>query len=202
MPNMQGGKKYKSSKHSAQTKAELHEINEADGQMIGRVLRGLGNRRMLVYCNDKIQRVARIRGSMKKGCWISTGDIVLLSIREFGSGSVAAAAASETSSEKADILAKYDASLFPKLKKEPGVNPDLFLTLDTLGSGAPAEEGFVFEGGDEEEEDDGDGSSSEDDKAGKGMTAAKTAERGKMRDLKYGATSGTKEDGSIDIDAI
>jgi translation initiation factor 1A len=118
MPNLQGGKKYKSTKHSSQDKPDFHEIDESQGQMLGRIVRNLGNRRMLVFCNDKEQRICRIRGALKKGSWISVGDIVLLGIRDFGSS---------LSEEKGDILAKYDSSLIPKLKKEYSVVPELFL---------------------------------------------------------------------------
>jgi initiation factor 1A len=80
MPNLQGGKKYKSSKHSQESKAILHPVEE--GQQIGRILKVLGNKRMIVYCNDNTQRICKIRGALGKRSWIEKGDIVLISIRE------------------------------------------------------------------------------------------------------------------------
>lgn len=139
MPNIQGGKKYKSTKHHHSDSVEMHEINEADGQMLGRVLRALGNRRMLLHCNDGTERICKIRNAIVKKVRITVGDVVLISIRE------------DTDS-KGDILAKYDTSLFSKLKKIPGVNQNLFLTLEEAKT--KEDEGFQFESGagDESEE--------------------------------------------------
>jgi initiation factor 1A len=155
MPNLQGGKKYKSSKHTPQEKAEFHEINEADGQMIGKIMRNLGNRRMLVYCNDNEQRICRIRGALKKGSWISVGDIVLIGIRDIGSGigsnSDGLIAKGNANAEKGDILAKYDYSLIPKLKKIANVNPLIFVSSEEKDV---SNEGFDFDNESENEKDD------------------------------------------------
>lgn len=133
MPNLQGGKKYKSSKHRDQ-KVEMHEVIEADGQMLARVLRALGNLRMLLYCNDGKERICKIRNAIKKSTRILVGDIVLISLRE-------------GTEEKGDILAKYDPSLMSKLKKLPGVNMNLFLDE----AKASEEGGFEFDAGEEAE---------------------------------------------------
>jgi translation initiation factor 1A len=129
MPNLQGGKKYKSGKGGQDVKAELHEIG--DGQMVGRVIRNLGNRRMLIFCNDTRQRICKIRGSLrKKTAYINIGDIVLIGLREeLATGK---SSSTDISGERGDILAKYDPSIFGKLKKEEGVNPQLFLHLETM----------------------------------------------------------------------
>ncbi len=192
MPNLQGGKKYKSGKHSGDVKAELHEIGE--GQMAGRVVRSLGNRRMLVYCNDGKQRICKIRGKLrKKVAFITVGDIILLSLREEmadGSSSV------DVSGERGDILAKYDPTVFSKLKKEDGINPKLFVTIETmesstansklLGEAGVADDDY-FDSGDEDEED----SSSE-------PTATKAIPSQRNRDKRTAVGA----DGEINIDAI
>lgn len=184
MPNLKGGKKYKSSKHSTDEKVDYHEINEADGQMVGRVLRALGNRRMLIFCNDKVQRICLIRNAIKR-VRIGVGDIVLISIRDF----------SETSDNKGDILAKYDHSILPKLRREPGINPDIFVSMDKDGGERTgAEEGFVFENDSSDDEEDDEAEKKKREEA----ALSRDVKRGAARDLKQGVE---KED-DIDIDAI
>lgn len=54
----------------------------------------LGNGRLEAQCFDGEKRLALIRGKMRKKVWINTGDIILLSLREF-------------QDEKADVIQKY-----------------------------------------------------------------------------------------------
>ncbi|KAI9439869.1 hypothetical protein H4582DRAFT_1943561 [Lactarius indigo] len=54
----------------------------------------LGNGRLEALCFDGEERLAHIRGKMRKKVWISQGDIILLSLREFRDG-------------KADVIVKY-----------------------------------------------------------------------------------------------
>ena len=123
---MKGGKKYKSGKHT-ETKIEIHEVNEADGQMIGRVIKNLGDRNMIVYCNDGNERVSHIRGGLrKKVAKIEIGDVVLISLRSMEEGS--------SLKNRADILAKYDRETHSQLKKTDGANPLLFMTIETMDS--------------------------------------------------------------------
>ena len=143
MPNLQGGKKYKSGKGNQVQKAELHDVGP--DQMVGRIIRNPGNRYMLVYCNDDKQRFCKIKGGLRKRVWFSVGDIVLLSIRSIG------VSMTETSKgERGDILAKYDVSIHSKLKKEHNVNPILFTAIETTGAAIAMpeldEDGFEFEG--------------------------------------------------------
>ena len=133
MPNLQGGKKYKSSKHSQESKAILHPVE--DGQQIGRILKVLGNKRMIVYCNDNTQRICRIRGALGKRSWIEKGDIVLISVRDNLASGINVVANADISNERGDILEKYDSSVLGKLKKEDGMNPKLFLSLETMEDG-------------------------------------------------------------------
>lgn len=58
------------------------------------VLRMLGNGRLEAQCFDGEKRLALIRGKMRKKVWINSGDIILLSLREF-------------QDEKADVIQKY-----------------------------------------------------------------------------------------------
>lgn len=54
----------------------------------------LGNGRVEVYCFDSVKRIGNIRGKMKRRVWIATGDVVLISLRDF-------------QNEKCDIILKY-----------------------------------------------------------------------------------------------
>ena len=80
MPNFIGGKNYKKTKHVSETTVF---VEKEDDQLYGRVIQVLGNRNTLVFCNDNIVRLCHIRGSIRKDMWISVGDIVIVSIRDF-----------------------------------------------------------------------------------------------------------------------
>ena len=149
MPNFKGGKKYKSGKGMEST-ADMHEINAEDGQMVGRVLKSLGDRNMLLYSNDGKERIAHIRGGLrKKVARIEVGDIVLFSVRSLEEGS--------SMKDRGDILAKYEREVHGQLKKLPGINQALFVNIERGGSGAVQanEDGFEFDYGTEEEEKEG-----------------------------------------------
>ena len=210
MPNFKGGKKYKASKHS-EGSAEMHEIEE--GQTVGRVIRVLGNRNMLVYCNDNKERLAHIRGGLrKKDACIEQGDIVLVSLR--ADGMRLEEESSATAKDKSDILAKYERETHSQLKKLPGINRKLFLQLEKMDErsrSAPmtTEEedfGFTFEQDSdaEEEIDDEKDPRTKEEKALARAARKKVSEK-KLKDARSAKESGegTKEKGDdIDIDAI
>jgi translation initiation factor 1A len=203
MPNTTGGKKYKSGKGGTGTRAEFHEINEADGQSVGRVIRALGDRNVLLYCNDGKERIAHIRGGLrKKVAKIEVGDLVLWSIREPDApGKVG----------RGDILAKYEREVHTQLKKHPGINPALFTQMETLdvrqraqGITKDTDDGYVFDDSESEEEDEE--NSGQDSEVADKVRAAKKAEVEKKRlaerKLKQDATTGNGADSDVDIDAI
>jgi initiation factor 1A len=193
MPNLKGGKKYKSSKHQ-DDKAEMHEIDKEQGQDIARVLRPLGNCNMLLLCNDGTQRLGHIRRAIKKGTRILTGDIVLYSVRSENLGSNTEC---KSKLEKTDILAKYAPELYSKLKKVDGVNAQLFEAIDQLQrNGLQIEEGgFEFDA----EASDGEDGSSTNSEEREASKAAKEKKRSAARDAKATLVG---DDGDIDIDAI
>jgi initiation factor 1A len=125
--NLIGGKHYKKQKHSTE-KAKYQE--KEDDQLWARVIKILGNRNTLAYCNDNIVRLCHIRGSIRKDTWISMGDIVLISCRDFGNDKEDIIAAKEKY-EKGDILHKFDREDHSKLRKEKEINPKLFLNLES-----------------------------------------------------------------------
>lgn len=118
MPNAKGGKNYKKGKHNDTGPITIDRL---PGQMIGRVVRILGNRNMLTYCNDKVLRICHICGKMKGRVFVAAGDVVLISLRDFGE---------ET--DRGDIIAKYPPEQYSSLRKEDGVNPNVFLKLEAM----------------------------------------------------------------------
>jgi translation initiation factor 1A len=203
MPNTTGGKKYKSGKGGGPMRAEFHDINEEDGQSVGRVIRALGDRNMLLYCNDGKERIAHIRGGLrKKTAKIEVGDLVLWSIREPDAlGKLG----------RGDILAKYEREVHNQLKKHPGINAALFTQMEVMdarqraqGVTKETEDGYVFDDSEDEAEDDED--DSEDSEAAEKARVAKKAEAEKKRvaerKLKQGATAEDGDNSDVDIDAI
>lgn len=165
MPNRTGGKNYKKSKQSGAFEKPF--IEKQPDQLYGRVLRNLGGRNMLVYCNDNKIRLCHICGAMRKFNWLNVGDLVLISLRDFEKKLEAAS----KEYEKGDIIHKYDVDHLGKLKKLPDINPKLFMQLETVDGSVlaaigdkeqsnkrlPGEEDdtgieFVRDGGDSEEE--------------------------------------------------
>lgn len=135
MPNQKGGKNYKKSKHTSGMKPVF--IDKKPDQMYARIVKNLGNRNLLVYCNDNRVRLAHIRGSMRKRVWLGMGDIVLISLRDFEKP----LSESGRSYEKSDIVAKYDEDLLGRLRKEPDINKKLFQQLETMDGTVLAEIG-------------------------------------------------------------
>lgn len=127
MPNQKGGKNYKKSKHVS-TGFKPIMIDRQPDQMYGRIIRNLGQCRLLVYCNDNRTRMCHIRGSMRKKVWLGLGDMVLISKREFEK----APAVGTEELENGDIVAKYDADLLSSLRKLPDINKRLFMRLETM----------------------------------------------------------------------
>ena len=199
MPNLTGGKKYRSG-FRTQQEPELHEVNEEEGQMIGRVVKALGDRNMMVFCNDNKERVCHIRGGLCKRrgkVRIEVGDIVLISLRGEGIGS-------SHQMDRGDILEKFDRDLHKKLQRTlPGANPRLFTNIESLDTTARAsnktaeelEYGFEFDN----EANMDDDSDSEEREANKTLVAQK---RSAARDVKQSATAGNGGGDDIDIDAI
>ena len=131
MPNQQGGKNYKKSKHS--TGDSVARLEEAgDDELYGRVIRNLGNLNMNVYCNDNKIRICKVRGSMRKRVWITIGDLVIISLRNMESEleKKAMTDAERKLIDRGDIVHKFEAGLLSKAKKLPGINQKLFMTLE------------------------------------------------------------------------
>jgi len=150
--NLIGGKNYKKSKHSVE---KAPYVERANDQQFARILKILGNRNTLAYCNDNVTRLCHIRGALRKDSWIGVGDIVLISCRGLES--------STDKYEKADILFKYDREYYSRLRKEKDINEKLFLQLELANDGSlniirhnklqDDEDDIIFEDDDIDEED-------------------------------------------------
>jgi translation initiation factor 1A len=86
MPPKKGGKKGKKGKKTnidKEVERALVYKNVEELQEYAQVTKLLGNCRCDVLCVDGINRLAHIRGNMRKKVWIKSGDIVLVSLREY-----------------------------------------------------------------------------------------------------------------------
>jgi len=189
--NLTGGNRAKAGKNDAGTKAELHEIDESQGQMAGRVVKGLGDRNMLLYCNDGKERIAHIRGGLrKKVANIGVGDIVLFSLRGEAMG-----ASQGKIMEKGDILAKFEREVHRQLKKVEGINPKLFNQIESASNQDDC--GFDMDGGDEEDSEEGEeGELTKEERELK--KTKEEAKRTMMREAKTSARNVDNDDINID----
>jgi translation initiation factor 1A len=127
--NKKGGKGFKKMKKlSSQGYREAVFVEISEGQMPARIVRLLGNRNVLCYCNDGVVRICHICGAMKGRVYIEPGDIVIISLRVF--------IESATDKEKkkinrGDVVGKYPAEQYSYLKKQAGINTNLFQKLET-----------------------------------------------------------------------
>lgn len=132
-----GGKNRRRGKNDTGFKRELQLRDE--GQEYAQVTKMLGSGRVECQCFDGEQRHAHIRGKMRKKVWISQGDIVLLSIREF-------------QPEQADVILKYHPDEARALKAQ-GELPENTNITEGDKFGSDDECNFEFDNDDDDEED-------------------------------------------------
>lgn len=132
MVNTKGGKGYKKGKGGNDSTPDFPE--PGDGALFARVLKTLGNCRIIAYCNDNERRICHIRGAMRKRVWINEGDVILVSTREFEAGGGAGSDIDPANKkfENADVLAKYDPKHYARLKKDPTFNKQLLVELEKI----------------------------------------------------------------------
>jgi initiation factor 1A len=145
MPNIRGGKSYKKSKGKTKfdDDDQVAYLEIAKDQMVGRVLRLLGNLNATIYCQDNKQRLCKICRSIKKSVRFEVGDVVLISLRDCEVSS--AELDKGVRGSKGDILDKFHPKQFKQLKDE-GVNSAIFLTLDSVNEMANRVEKGDLEG--------------------------------------------------------
>jgi len=107
MPNL-GGKNQKKKK---KTQTEDRECRfKEESEEYAQIIKILGDGRFNCKCADGVERIAHVRGKMRKRIWLANGDIILVSLREF-------------EPEKCDVVEKYKEKEVAKLKKA-GEIPD------------------------------------------------------------------------------
>ncbi len=79
-------------------------FRDEEGQSYAVVTAMLGNGRLRARCEDTVERMCKIRGSMRRSEWISVGDIILVGLREF-------------QDTKADVLHRYPHEDVRRLRK-------------------------------------------------------------------------------------
>jgi initiation factor 1A len=124
MPNLHGGKGYKRGKHGS-TEEKMIEWNEAEGEMLGRVIGVLGSRRFNVYCNDNKTRICRLCGSMNKSDWINKGSIVLIAVRGLSTSTTG-----NSGKDIGDVTHVFDTFFYKDLKGMPKTNHVLFTQVE------------------------------------------------------------------------
>lgn len=141
MVNKKGGKKHKRNKNAGFQTKELRFKEE--GQEYAQVSKCCGNCRFEVLCFDGIQRKATLCGAMRKRQFINSGQVVLVSLRDFEDG-------------KCDIIDSYDDTQFRKLKQQGCIPESIKLEQDNEFEDLE-DNGFDFEvshnSGEEDEED-------------------------------------------------
>jgi len=97
-------------------------------------LRMLGNGRCETACFDGTKRLCHIRGKMRKKVWVCTGDIVLVSLRDF-------------QDEKGDIINKYTAEEARNLKTYGELPENVKINETDLVEGELSDDGVEFDEG-------------------------------------------------------
>ena len=96
--NTTGGSKHKKfakNRDNNQDKLNIKNLIKSDSdQEYAYIINVLGNCRFNVECSDNKNRLAHMRGKLKKRSWCTEGDIILISLRDF-------------QDDKCDIIQKY-----------------------------------------------------------------------------------------------
>ena len=88
-----------------------------DDQHYAHVIKSLGGGRFEIECDDRTTRIGKLRGNMRKSQWVSTGTVVLVSYREYGSEAPSESSGHTKASLKADILLKYSDVAVKQLRR-------------------------------------------------------------------------------------
>ena len=107
-----GGNKRKKGKKLVQEDRELRYKEESEEY--AQIIKILGDGRFQCKCADGVDRIAHVRGKMRKRTWLANGDIILVSLREF-------------EPEKCDVVEKYKEKEIAKLKKSGEIPESMVL---------------------------------------------------------------------------
>ena len=108
---MTGGNKQKGKKRSNGNQKRIIEYADEINSLYALVISPLGDCKFLVHCNDNIDRIGIIRGSLYKNNFITPGDLVLITLRDFEQ-------VKANSKERCDIVIKYQAGEIEQLKRK------------------------------------------------------------------------------------
>ena len=145
--NGKGGKGHKKRKNKNVDDQVRQLIFKEEGQTYGQIVKVLGNGRFEVECYDKIEkvtnRVCNIRGKMRRREWVASGDVVLVSLRDF-------------QDDKADIIMKYYPDEVRKLKeyKEISSNVKTSSFTGSFTENDKEDNSIVFEFGSDSDDED------------------------------------------------
>lgn len=138
MPNKKGGKSYKKAKKETNDYRTKPIEYKEDGEEYAIVKKMEGGGRVTLLMPDNTIKLGIIRGNMKRrGSWICTNDLVLVSIREF-------------EDKKCDVIFKYMPTHINILKKKNHLTPTFINLLNNNTSdNLPEDNNIIF---DEEED--------------------------------------------------
>lgn len=181
--NTKGGKGYRKGKNTTAENVKMLEWDADKGQMIGRTLKKLGDRRFNVFCNDNKNRICKLAGSIRKNQWVDEGALVLIGIRELGTSTT------ERTTEIGDILALVDQRIYGALKKQEGMNKLLFTNLEADDAATIQRKVNAIKSGIDDEDDIFDRNSEEEEEGEEAQRnaqkKAQEQEIAKKRDEKY-----------------
>lgn len=116
-------------------------IYRDEGQEYGQVTKMLGNGRIEVSCFDGIKRMGHIRGKLRKKVWMSQGDIILVSLRDF-------------QEDQCDVVHKYNSEEARTLKNMGELPENAKINeTDTFGGDEDDDVNFEFGAADSDSED-------------------------------------------------
>lgn len=95
--------KKRARKHAHAERSREVPVRE-EGQQYARVTKMLGNGRLMAACGDGVERLCKIRGSMRRREWVRVGDVVLVALRDF-------------QDDKADVVFRYQDAEVHRLKR-------------------------------------------------------------------------------------
>ena len=101
MPSSASAARRKKREHAIRTR-DL--VLREDGQLYACVTKMLGSGRLEAMCGDGVERLCKIRGSMRKREWVRVGDVVLVGLRDF-------------QDNKADVIHKYTDAEVHRLRR-------------------------------------------------------------------------------------
>jgi translation initiation factor 1A len=104
-----GGKTKSRISRKKSPKVKLELVYKEEGQEYAKVLQRLGGPNLRVLCEDGIERMGIIRGSMRNKVWVNVNNYILVSLRDF-------------QDEKCDVLQKYTDEHVRALKTAGEIN--------------------------------------------------------------------------------